>query len=170
MKSYPLVSIIITTKNEEKQIGRCLESLKKQNYPKEKIEIIVVDNFSCDKTKIIAKNYTSKVYVKGGERSAQRNFGIKKAKGKYIFYLDADMSLSTQVIKQAVLKLENSNFVALYIPEIIMGNSYWTRVRNFERSFYPGTVIDAVRFIKKPVFLKAGGFDESLTGPEDWQF
>ena len=103
MNSLPLVSIIITTKNEEKNIGRCLKSIKKQACPN--IEIIVVDNNSIDKTKQITKKYTKNVFNKGPERSAQRNFGAQKAKGKYLLFLDADMTLSPQLIKKAVHKL-----------------------------------------------------------------
>ncbi|HDY87236.1 MAG TPA: glycosyltransferase [bacterium] len=43
------VSVIISTKNEEKNIANCLQSIKKQQYPQKKIEIIVVDNYSTDK-------------------------------------------------------------------------------------------------------------------------
>ena len=82
VKSYPLVSIVVTTKNEEKNIENCLNSIKNQNYPQNKIEIIVVDNNSIDKTKQIALRYTDKVYNFGPERSAQRNFGVKKSKWK----------------------------------------------------------------------------------------
>jgi hypothetical protein len=41
-------------------------------------------------------------------------------------------------------------------------------VRRFERSFYDGTVIDGARFFKKETLFKVGGFDETMTGPEDW--
>lgn len=63
------VSVILTTKNEEKHIGNCLKSVKKQAYPRDEIEIIVVDNNSTDKTKEIAKRYTDKVYNFCPERS-----------------------------------------------------------------------------------------------------
>lgn len=43
-------------------------------------------------------------------------------------------------------------------------------MRDFERSFYNTACIDAVRFVRKDKFLEIGGFDESLTGPEDWDF
>ncbi len=169
MKNQPLVSITITTKNEEKNIKPCLESIKQQDYPQNKIEIIVVDNHSQDRTKQIAKKYTKKVFDKGPERSAQRNFGmLKKSKGKYLMFLDADMSLAPRVITEAVKELEKQPLVGLYIPEIVLGNSFFSRLRRFERSFYDATVIDCVRIIKKDAFIKIAGFDSSMSGPEDW--
>jgi glycosyltransferase involved in cell wall biosynthesis len=163
-------SVIITTKNEEKHIRNCIESIKNQTYPQEGIEIIVVDNNSNDRTKEISAKYTEKIYNFGPERSAQRNYGARQAKGKYILYLDADMILSEDVIKECAEKCENDGFIALYIPERIIGESFWIRVRDFERSFYNATVIDCVRFISRDKFLEIGGFDETLTGPEDWDF
>ena len=169
MENQALVSVIVTTKNEEKNIGNCLESVKKQTYPQEKLEIIVVDNGSTDKTKEMARKYTDKVFDKGPERSAQRNFGVENSDGEYIIYLDADMVMSENVIADCAQEIEKDGaIVALHVSEIVMGDRFFSKVRRFERSFYDGTVIDGVRFIKKSAFLKVGGFDESLTGPEDW--
>lgn len=165
-----LVSVVITTKNEENNIANCLESVKNQAFPKEKIDIIVVDNYSTDKTIDIAKQYADKIYSYGPERSAQRNFGIKQAGSKYILYLDADMILSENVIKECIDRCENEGYAALYIPERIIGRGFWIKVRDFERSFYNATVIDCVRFVNRDRFLEIGGFDESLNGPEDWDF
>lgn len=167
-KPVPLVSIVITTKNEEKHIDNCLRSIKAQTYPKDCIEVIVVDNNSTDKTKEIAEKYTKNVFNFGPERSSQRNFGVGKSVGKYLIYLDADMILSPAVIEKSVEMLEKEKCLALYIPEVILGNSYWSQVRRFERSFYDGTAIDCVRMIRSDVFKKLNGFDEFLTGPEDW--
>ncbi|HPN96157.1 MAG TPA: glycosyltransferase [Candidatus Moranbacteria bacterium] len=165
----PLVSVIITTRNEEKNIGNCLESIKKQKYPTELLEIIVVDNNSEDKTKETALKYTDKFFNKGPERSAQRNYGVEKSSGEYFIYLDADMVMNENVIDHSIEKIKsNPEIVALYITEIVTGKKFWSKVRRFERSFYDGTVIDCVRFIKKDKFLEVGGFDEKLTGPEDW--
>jgi len=165
-KPSPLVSVIITTKNEEKNIENCLKSIKNQTY--KNIEIILVDNYSTDKTREITKKYTNKIYLKGPERSAQRNYGAQKAKGKYLLFLDADMILSPTVIEECIQEAEEKEYIALYIPEKTIGKTFWTKVRDFERSFYIGTPIEAVRFIRKDIFLEIGGYDENLTGPEDW--
>jgi glycosyltransferase involved in cell wall biosynthesis len=164
----PFVSVIVTTKNSAKTLYNCFESIKFQTYPK--IEIILVDNHSTDNTLKIAHFYTSRIFS-GNERSAQRNIGIKKSKGDYLLFLDSDMILSKKVIEEGVHKLlKNKKLVGLYIPEIIIGHTFWTKVRNFERSFYNQTVIDCVRLVKKNEVLQINGFDESLYSAEDWDF
>ena len=165
-----LVSIVITTKNEEKNIETCIKSILAQSYPQDKIEIIVVDNNSTDKTKELAQKYTNKVFNKGPERSAQRNYGLlEKSSGEYLLYLDADMILSPNIIDGCIQTVNsNPQIVALHISEIVMGEKYFSKVRRFERSFYDGTVIDGARFFKKDILQKVGGFDESMSGPEDW--
>lgn len=165
----PLISVIITTKNEEKNIENCIRSILEQTY--KNTEIIIVDNDSTDKTKEIARQYADKVFNFGPERSAQRNYGINQSNGQYFIFLDADMTLDKKVIKECVLAIEkNPKLIGLYISEIIIGESFWNKVRRFERSFYDATSIDCVRFVKKEKFLEVGGFDESMTGPEDWDF
>ena len=165
----PVVSVIVTTKNEDRNIGACLESVVQQSMPP--LEMIVVDNYSEDKTAEIAQEYGAKVFQLGPERSAQRNYGVEQAQGKYILYLDADMRLSQKVIEECVNCCEADNGVTgIYIPEIIVGEGFWIKVRRFERSFYDGTVIDAVRFVPRATFQKVGGFDIHFTGPEDWDF
>ncbi|MCX7882513.1 MAG: glycosyltransferase [Brevinematales bacterium] len=167
MAKHPLVSVVVTTKNEEKHITPCLQSIREQTYPN--IEMIVVDNFSTDKTVEIARSYTEKVYLKGPERSAQRNYGMKeKAGGEYVMYVDADMILSPSLVEACVRWMEERHPVALHIPEIVLGSSFWSRVRRFERQFYDGTVIDGARFFHRGVFCEVGGFDERFSGPEDW--
>ena len=162
-----LVSIIVTTKNEEKNIENCLLSITEQTYPY--LEVIIVDNHSSDRTREIALKFTDKFFIKGPERSAQRNYGmIEVAKGKYVMFLDADMILGPKTVETCVSMVEAEKWAALHIPECILGKNYFSRVRRFERSFYDGTVIDGARFFKKSVFAEVGGFDETMSGPEDW--
>jgi len=168
--NMPLVSVIIATKNEEKNIENCIRSIKNQTYPLDKIELLVIDNNSTDRTKEIAKRFAI-VYNKGPKRASQLNFGVQESKGKYILYPDADMTLSEKVVEECVNKCESEGCIALYIPEKIIGRGFWIKVRDFERSFCNTTCLDAVRFVKKEKFLEIGGFDENIDfGPDDWDF
>lgn len=166
-KKIPLVSVVVTTKNEEKNIENCLRSIVCQTYPR--IEILLVDNYSEDRTCKIALTFTSHVYQKGPERSAQRNLGmIEKASGQYVMFIDADMVLAPGLINACVNEISKRNCAALYISEIILGTTYWCRVRRFERGFYDATVIDSARFYNRDLFKKAGGFDEKIDFGEEW--
>lgn len=170
-KNLPLISVVVTTKNEEKHIDTCLRSIKKQNLPKKAFEIIVVDNNSTDRTKRIARKYTSNIFNAGPERSAQRNYAAAKSFGKYYLYLDADMELSKNVLKECVEQFTNNpDLKGIYIPEVVRGKNYWSKIRRFERGFYNGTVIDCVRCVKLADFRKVRGFDTEMSGPEDWDF
>ena len=166
-----MVSIVITTKNAEEFIADCIKSVVNSNYIKEggKVEIILVDNHSTDKTVEIAKSFGVKTFIKGPERSAQRNYGVEMAFGEIVGILDVDMTLSETVISECVEIFENNeNIKAVYVPEKIFGEGFFNKVRNFERSFYNATVIDGARFFRRESFLQIGGFDISLNGTEDW--
>ncbi|MFC1625812.1 glycosyltransferase family 2 protein [Patescibacteria group bacterium] len=167
MKRQPLVSVVITTKNEANNIFRILHSIKNQSY--RSIEIVVVDNNSTDDTVKMAKEFSSKVYNYGPERSAQRNYGAAKSKGKYLLFLDADMELTRDVVKSAVETSERTDKRILTIAETTVGKSFMAKIRKFEREMYMGEPdYEVPRFFEKSIFLKYGGYDEKLTGPEDY--
>lgn len=161
------VSVIIPTKNSEKFLENCLKSIKKQKY--KYIEIVVVDNNSTDSTKKIARRYTDLVFNKGPERSSQRNFGATKSSGKYLFFVDSDMEVSRNVIRQCVDKIKKLDVGGIIIPEESFGTGFWATCKKLERSFYLNNpLIEAARFIEKKVFEEYKGYDEILSSAEDW--
>lgn len=167
-EEQPLVSVIIPARNSEATIERCLKSITEQSY--KNVEIVVVDNYSSDRTRHIAKKYDAKVYLKGPERSAQANFGAEKATGKYIYRVDSDFVLQPDVIREAVESCEKCGYDAIVIhntsdPTV----SFWARVRKAERDCYKNDELNvAARFLKKEVFKAVGGFDETLVAVEDY--
>lgn len=170
----PLVSIIIPTKNSGFFLENTLKSIKEQAY--KYIEIVLVDGNSQDATLPLAKKYKATVYqynpkVPKGFFDAphRRNYGVQKAKGKYVYYLDADMELPKNLVKEAV-ELCEKTFDALILPEDSFGEGVWASAKNLERRCYWGDdTIEAPRFFKKSVWQKVGGLDESLGGGgDDW--
>lgn len=138
----PLVSIIIP-KTKKEDISQSLKALKSSSY--KNIEIVVVDE--------------------GLERSAQRNIGITTAKGEYLLILDADQVVSRYLIEECLWKMHYLRYLSgIYIPETIPGDTWFNRVRNFERQFYTGTCVDVVRFVRRE---GCPMFDKSMSGPED---
>lgn len=137
-----LVSVVIpTTSSELHMAKKCADSVLASTY--KDIEVLIINE--------------------GLERSAQRNLGIKRAKGVFIMYLDSDQLVSPDLIAECVFLMEQG-FNGIFIPEIITTPGWFGRLRNFERSFYNGTSVDCVRFFRKK---NCPLFDENLKGPED---
>lgn len=90
-KEKVLISVVVPAYNEEKNIGRCLASLKKQNFPQESYEIIVVNNVSTDKTGEIAKKMGVKVVFepKKGVSFALKK-GFETARADFVAAAEAD--------------------------------------------------------------------------------
>ena len=112
LDEHPFISIVIPAKNEEKNIGRCLSGIQALDYPKDKIEIIVVDNGSSDKTVRIAERMGAVVYIiPDVSIAALRNYGYSKSQGEYIAYLDADCIPNKEWLKIAVYTFYSLNDV-----------------------------------------------------------
>lgn len=111
--SEPLVSIIIPFYNEEKQLKRALISSVNQTY--KSVEIIVVNDGSTDNSLAIAKEFSDNysnlsLYSQSNlGLSVSRNFGMEKAKGKYISFLDSDDELEPNAIELLVDNIQKSN-------------------------------------------------------------
>lgn len=127
-KKYPFVSIVVPVYNGEKTIGRCIESLLNLDYPKDRYEIIVVDNGSKDRTREIVKKYPVTLLVENKIRSsyAARNKGIKHAKGEYIAFIDADEWADKKWLKEMVkhASFKNRILTGSVIP-VVEKNTPW---------------------------------------------
>lgn len=87
----PSISVIVPTLNSGKFLNLCLDSIDEQDYPKELIEILIIDGGSNDNTVEIAKNYTDKIFcntLRTGE--AGKAIGVKNAKNELIALIDSD--------------------------------------------------------------------------------
>jgi cellulose synthase/poly-beta-1,6-N-acetylglucosamine synthase-like glycosyltransferase len=113
--NYPLISIIIPTYNEEKTIKNKILNILNQNYPKDKIEIIVVDSGSKDKTIDIAKEFNVKI-LKQEERKGKANalnYALNYAKGEIIVVTDSDSFWKEDALKKGVEILNNEKVGAV---------------------------------------------------------
>jgi glycosyltransferase involved in cell wall biosynthesis len=163
-----LVSVIVPTYNSSSFIHECLKSIQDQTY--KNIEIIVIDNFSTDKTLEITRKFTKKFFVIGPERSSQRNYGFKRSKGSYICFIDSDMILNESVISDCVA-LNNSyeGYKSVVIPEKSFGVGFWAKCKAHERSFYENVSwMEAARFFSRELLIETGLYDENLISGEDW--
>ncbi len=104
---FPKISIIVPSYNEAKTLGQTVDSLLKLDYPKEHLDIILVNDGSTDGTAAIADAYTSNAHVRvlhkenGGKHTAL-NAGIAIATGEYVACLDADSFASTGALREII--------------------------------------------------------------------
>jgi glycosyltransferase involved in cell wall biosynthesis len=125
-KDMKLTAVIIT-KNEENNIVDCIESLSFAD------EIVVVDNNSEDRTVEIAKKHGAKVYSeKFSDFAQQRNFGLEKAKGEWILYIDADERLTPKL---------QTEILSIIHPASPAGGHPWSTISAFRiprKNYYFG--------------------------------
>lgn len=114
------ISTVVNTYNEEKNLDRCLKSVKDFTD-----EIIVVDMHSDDKTVDIAKKYGAKVFLHEHTRYVEpaRNFALSKAQGDWILLIDADEELPSGLAKKLkeVIEIDRADFVEIPRKNIIFG-------------------------------------------------
>ena len=164
--SEPSVCIVIPTFNSESFLGKCLLSIRRQTFTN--TDVIVVDNYSRDRTRKIAEQFAARVVLSKGVMSKARNEGARFAKADFILSIDSDMELTKNVVDECVAKV-TEGFDAIIIPEISTGEGFWARCKALEKKCYIGDdTIEATRFFKKDVLESIGGYDPQLVFGEDW--
>ena len=116
-KELPKVSIIVPAYNEENNLNRTINSLLELDYPKEKLEIIIVNDGSTDNTLKIAKSfipYGVKIYTKkNGGKGKALNYGLKRVTGTLVGCLDADSFVEKESLKKIIPYFYDKNIMAV---------------------------------------------------------
>jgi glycosyltransferase involved in cell wall biosynthesis len=172
-KLLPYVSIVIPVFNEECYLSSCLTSLMLLSYPRDRREILLIDNGSTDRTLEIAQGFSDvSIYVKENAKvGAVRNYGVHKAKGSLIVFLDSDCVVAQEWLTFGVCKLINS-------PSSVIGGQYLLRddpswlekywiLTSSNPTVTQNFLVGGCIFITKDIFQNVGGFDEYLNAGED---
>lgn len=172
------LSVVIPTLNEEEYLPKLLSSLASQTV--RDFEVIVSEGKSIDKTKEKALEFKDRLnlFIYDSDRrhlAYQRNFGAKKAKGNYLFFLDADFAFEKDFIEKMYKFLEKkeAEFVVPYghPDKNAFLKAYFVLMNAFSiLSKYvvkkPFATIPAA-VIKRDLFNKLGGYDELVSYAED---
>jgi glycosyltransferase involved in cell wall biosynthesis len=174
VRAIPKISIVIPFYNAISTIGLCLESTQQLNYPREKLEIIVVDNGSDDGSDAIAKKFDVKAYNETSLRSSYqaRNTGIMNASGELIAFTDSDCIVSPDWLINLIKDWDDIS-VGCFAGEILSYNPH-TLVEKFsdrsgllkqqwtlDCSYMPYTTT-ANSAYRKEVFDRVGLFNPRL--------
>lgn len=168
------VSIIIPAKNEETNIGSCLDSVFAIDYPRDRYEVILVDNGSTDATVEIAERRGAKVFsVPNAKISALRNFGASQAQGQILAFLDADCTVEQDWLQKTEKYFTVENVVCFgSAPQIPAKPTWiqhtWFQVRKKREKITETQWLESMNmFVRRDVFDKIGGFNEKLITCED---
>lgn len=166
--SHPLVSVIVPTRNSARFLGLCLESIQRQTYPR--IELIIVDNYSTDATPTIAQRAGATVLLAGPERSAQVNEGVRHSHGEFVFRVDSDFYVAPLVVSECVAIIASGNdAVVVHNTPFIRGRI--SRIRKFEVDMYKYSLDhSAARFVRRSTYISVGGYTDTITAGEDYDF
>lgn len=158
------ITIIIPCHDIESYIGKCLQSIIKQNYDKSKYEIIIVFDSCTDRTEAVGKNHLKNsginyrcFYVSYKNAGLARNVGLENALGKYVWFIDGDdYLLDNNAFNKQIYAIEKTCCKAVYQKKF--------------QSEEPVTEDDAIwRFFFNREFLIGERFpDEEIN--EDWKF
>lgn len=154
-----LVTAVIPAYNEENYINECIQTLLEQTY--KPFEIIFIDDGSTDDTKEIIKGYNIQLLEQEHKGpGAARNFGVSKAKGDIVIFVDADMKFDKDYVKNLVKPILEGKAIGTNHAEEIVSNSdnIWARCWGRRLTTFQGEFA-IFRAIKKNEFLKAGGFN-----------
>lgn len=192
-KDLPFVTVIVPVWNEEKYIGKCLETILKQDY-QGNVEILVVDGMSEDKTKEIVKKYEIqntryKIQLLDNQKKFTPfalNIGIKEAKGDIIVRMDAHAGYEKDYVSKCVkyLKEYQADNIGGAMKTLPADNSliakaivlclscFFGAVSSFRLGFKGPKETDTVfgGCFKKEVFDNVGLFNENLIRSEDIEF
>ena len=169
-----MISIIIPAKNEEKYLPSLLKSIKEQEEIREEYELILADAGSTDCTVEIARSFSCRI-VSGGLPAKGRNEGAKVARGDLFLFLDADIKLPQDFLKNSLKEFEarNLDFASYHlIPNKrfyqILFHLFYNWPITFVQKFLAHGAMAIL--VKRSVFEAVGGFEEEITLAEDHYF
>jgi mycofactocin system glycosyltransferase len=179
----PMVSIIVPVYNRADDIRVCLESLLSLNYPKSKLEIIVVDDASIDNTTGVVRGYDVRLIVQSINlgQSAARNAGVQVSKGDIIGFIDSDCIADPDWLTELVTYFHDPRLALIggYVDSVF-SKSHLDRYEEVRSPLNMGKrpilgkdkntiffVPTCNMLIRRDIYTQVGGLDERLRIGED---
>jgi len=178
LKEFPYVSIIVPVYNEESTVGNTIKSLLNLNYPKNKIEIIVVNDESKDKTVSIVQKFRQVRLVnnkhEGIGKASAVNKGLSFAKGEFVAIVDADSEVSKNSLRNVLEYFSSKKVGGVITPiKVLESKNLYNRLQKIEYTFTAvirelmsriNTLYSShgvLSVFRKDIVKNLGGFDEN---------
>jgi glycosyltransferase involved in cell wall biosynthesis len=166
-----LISVVVTVRNEEKRIGNLLDSLVVQDGA---FEVVITDAYSDDDTCEIVKAYGERydnihLYMKGGTRGVGRNYGVKKAEGDVVAFVDGDCIANPFWLKEIRRSLEETKTDVVAGKTINLGYAPFAELDRVEltKSGFDVTYPSCNLAYSRELFQSIRGFDPQFMTAED---
>jgi cellulose synthase/poly-beta-1,6-N-acetylglucosamine synthase-like glycosyltransferase len=174
----PPVSVVVPARDAERTLASCLDSLLALRYPRERLELIVVDNGSCDRTPaLVAERAPALRLVREPirNRARARNAGIRASDGGVVAFTDADCVVHEAWLKRLVGELDDRDVGVAGGPILPFApcgtvERYGARIRDQRRNievFHPPYVDTANCAVRRDTLERLGGFDPRFTRSQD---
>lgn len=173
-ESAVVFSVIIPARNEERNLGRCLQSIAAVDWPPDGMEVVVVDNGSSDATVEIARSHGARVLLRPGDTvAALRNFGVSQSRGAILVFLDADCTVFPDWFRQAERYLHQADVCCFGSPPVVPEESTWVQriwfhVRRKKGCAETDWLESMNMFVRREAFEQVGGFNADLVTCEDY--
>ena len=194
LKNKPLLSIIIPCRNEEKFIAQCIESISEQTFPKDGLEVLIIDGMSQDKTRQIITEYQKRFpFIELIDNpqiypSFALNIGIKKAQGDIILRMDVHAKYKSNYAQKCVkylreYKADNVGGILKIMPQnnglqaktiaLVSSSFFGAGDAYYRRGYNKGIKWVNTVFCgcyRKKIFDKIGLFNEKMVRNQDLEF
>jgi len=193
LNNSPFISIIIPCRNEEDYISPCLDSILAQDYARDRMEILVADGMSTDRTKDIlldyVKNHPTVHFFENPKKIVTMglNILIKQSKGEFILRMDAHTKFPKNYISKCIqyiqeYKVDNVGGVIVTLPgnntlsakaiALAMSSTFGVGNSYFRTGVKEPRMVDTVPFgcYRREIFNKIGLFDEDMVRSQDAEF
>ncbi|HEX9023587.1 MAG TPA: mycofactocin biosynthesis glycosyltransferase MftF [Geobacteraceae bacterium] len=180
----PSVSVVIPVMDRADELGRCLASVSRLNYPQKRLQVIVVDDGSRDASARVARQFGALLVASGGRGrgpAAARNVGASVAQGDILAFIDSDCTASPDWLTELTPLFDDGRTAA--VGGMVDGMCTESAVDRYEavmsslslgsRTRYGGSGDDTFYLpscnllVRRSAFLKAGGFKDAMHVGED---
>lgn len=163
-----MISVIITSYNYAKYIERSIRSCLEQNIARNYLEVIVVNDASTDNTEQVLKNFQNDCRIYNLEENlglaGARNFGIRKAKGQFIVFIDADDYIHREMLRTQALFLNTNTSLDAVSVDYYLVDARGNHIKHVDASKEP--IACGIMF-RKDYLYDIGMYDESFRAREE---